>query len=53
MEVATRKSACCKPLARLCRIWEIIICEPKTPFGDPCVRFPGHLIRKQDPCIYS
>jgi len=53
MEVATSKRACCKPLTRLCRIWEIITREPKSPFGDPCVSFPGHLIRKPDPCIYS
>ncbi len=43
----------CRPLGRLCRIWEIITREPKTPFGDPCVNFPGHVIRKPDPCIYS
>lgn len=52
MDAATMK-CCCKPLTRLCRIWEIITREPKTPLGDPCVRFPGHLIRKPDPCIYS
>jgi len=37
----------------LCRIWQIITREPKTPTGDPCVNFPGHVIRKPDPCIYS
>ena len=41
------------PLSRLCRIWHIITREPKTPFGDPCVTFPAHLVRKPDPCIYS
>lgn len=39
--------------SNLCRIWHIITREPKTPCGDPCVTFPGHLIRKPDPCIYS
>jgi hypothetical protein len=48
-----RKQEGCRPLNRLCRIWTIITREPKTPFGDPCVLFPGHLIRKPDPCIYS
>lgn len=52
--VAARKGCGCRErAARLCRIWQIITREPKTPEGDPCVRFPGHLIRKPDPCIYS
>lgn len=38
---------------RLRCIWEIITREPKTSEGDPCVNFPGHIIRKPDPCIYS
>jgi hypothetical protein len=42
-----------KPRNRLCRIWEILTGEPKTPWGDPCVVIPGHLIRKPDPCIYD
>lgn len=51
---AVRKSCGCRERAsKLCRIWHIITREPKTPEGDPCVRFPGHLIRKPDPCIYS
>jgi hypothetical protein len=37
----------------LCRIWDILTHESKTPYGDPCVNFPGHVIRKPDPCIYS
>lgn len=40
-------------LGRLRRICEIITREPKSPHGDPCVKFPGHIIRKPDPCIYS
>lgn len=36
----------------LCRIW-CILTEEKTPEGDSCVVFPGHVIRKPDPCIYS
>lgn len=52
MELAQRHDRC-QPLSRLCRIWEIITREPKTPYGDPCVNFPAHVIRKPDPCIYS
>jgi hypothetical protein len=37
----------------LCRILCVLTREPKTPEGDPCVVFPGHVIRKPDPCIYS
>lgn len=48
-----RPERCTLKLGHLCRIWQIITREPKTPEGDPCVRFPGHLIRKPDPCIYS
>jgi hypothetical protein len=44
---------CRKPRFWPCKVWDIITREPKTPFGDPCVRFPGHIIRKPDPCIYS
>lgn len=44
---------CKRPKSRLCKIWHIITSEPKTPWGDPCVYFPGHLLRKPDPCIYS
>lgn len=42
-----------RPSTRLCKIWHIITSEPKTPWGDPCVYFPGYLLRKPDPCIYS
>lgn len=50
-----KKSDCrCKrSKKRLCKIWYIITSEPKTPWGDPCVYFPGYLLRKPDPCIYS
>jgi hypothetical protein len=44
-----RRGGCC----RLCKIWEIITREPKTPYGDPCVTIPGHIVHKPDPCIYS
>jgi hypothetical protein len=27
--------------------------EGKTPCGDPCVEFPGHILHKPDPCIYD
>lgn len=36
----------------LCRL-RTILKNRKTPYGDPCVVVPGHLIRKPDPCIYS
>ena len=36
----------------LCSIWRVLK-ERKTPYGDPCVVVPGHVIRKPDPCIYS
>lgn len=48
-----QKTRCRKDLPRLCKIWQIITRDPKTGSGDPCVQFPGHLIRKPDPCIYS
>lgn len=35
-----------------CKAWQILR-RGKTPYGDPCVTVPGHLIRKPDPCIYS
>ena len=35
----------------LCKLWKIIVDRPET--GDPCVTFPGHIINKPDPCIYS
>ncbi len=54
MTVHERRDDCRKKKpSRLCRVWQIITREPKNPFGDPCVRFPGHIIRKPDPCIYS
>ncbi|MEW8000629.1 MAG: hypothetical protein AB2795_18940 [Candidatus Thiodiazotropha endolucinida] len=53
MERIDKRKLCRSELSRLCKIWEIISREPKTPEGDPCVLFPGHLIRKPDPCIYS
>ena len=42
-----------RPGNTLCRIWHILTGDPETPEGDACVVFPGHLIRKPDPCIYS
>lgn len=53
MLTTSEKGDCCWKFRRLCRVWKIITREPKTPFGDPCVRFPGHVIRGPDPCIYS
>lgn len=53
VEKARTEGLCGRKFGRLCRIWHIITREPKTPEGDPCVRFPGHIIRKPDPCIYS
>src|SRR6476660_5591865 len=41
-----------RPRNRLCRIWHILTDE-KTPRGDPCVVFPGHVLHKPDPCIYD
>jgi hypothetical protein len=41
------------PKSTLCRIWHVLTHEPKTPFGDPCIVVPGHVIRKPDPCIYD
>lgn len=43
----------CRPKSTLCRIWYIITKERKTPYGDPCVEFPGHILHKPDPCIYD
>lgn len=43
-----RRSGCI-----LCRAWRILTEEAKTPYGDPCVVIPPHIIRKPDPCIYS
>jgi hypothetical protein len=37
----------------LCKAWCVLTRKSKTPYGDPCVTFPGHIIRKPDPCIYS
>jgi hypothetical protein len=37
----------------LCRVCQILLHGGKTPWGDPCVVVPGHLIRKPDPCIYD
>jgi hypothetical protein len=53
MKVAEDKSDCRKPKTKLCRIWHIITQERKTPCGDPCVEFPGHILHKPDPCIYD
>src|SRR5947207_12216766 len=47
------KSDCCRPKSKLGRIWYIITKERKTPYGDPCVEFPGHILHKPDPCIYD
>ncbi len=42
----------CQPkLGLLCRLWKIVVDRPET--GDPCVVFPGHILNKPDPCIYS
>jgi hypothetical protein len=42
-----------RPRNKLCRIWTILTGEPETPWGDPCVVVPGHVVRKPDPCIYD
>lgn len=53
MKASHDKSGCCRPKSKLCRIWYIIAKERKTPLGDPCVEFPGHILHKPDPCIYD
>lgn len=44
---------CRRPKSTLGRIWYILTKEQKTPCGDPCVTFPGHILHKPDPCIYD
>src|SRR6266540_1391976 len=46
------KCDCSRPKSTLGRICHIIK-ERKSPCGDPCVEFPGHLLHKPDPCIYD
>lgn len=53
MKDSCDKSDSCRPKSKLCRIWHIITNERKTPSGDPCVEFPGHILNKPDPCIYD
>ncbi len=53
MKEKQETSDCCRPKSKLCRIWHIISKEQKTPCGDPCVTFPGHILNKPDPCIYD
>lgn len=53
MEQKRQQRRCGLKFRRLCQIWQIITGDPKSDDGDVCVRFPGHIIRKPDPCIYS
>lgn len=53
MNDSREKSDCCRPKSTLCRICHIITKQRKTPCGDPCVTFPGHILHKPDPCIYD
>ena len=47
------KCDCRRPTSTIGRIWHVIAKERKTPCGDPCVEFPGHILHKPDPCIYD
>jgi hypothetical protein len=53
VKISRAKSDCQLPKSKLCRIWYLIAHERKTPCGDPCVEFPGHILHKPDPCIYD
>lgn len=46
-----RERGCPSFLGWLCRLWRIIARRPRG--GDPCVRLPGRVTNKPDPCIYS
>jgi hypothetical protein len=41
-----------RPGCILCRVWQVLTRE-KSPYGEPCVVIPGHVVDKPDPCIYS
>jgi hypothetical protein len=53
MKTSRDESDCRHPKTKLCRIWSVITKERKTPCGDPCIEFPGHVLHKPDPCIYD
>jgi len=44
MKASHTQSDCRRPKSKLCRICYIITQESKTPCGDPCVEFPGHIL---------
>jgi hypothetical protein len=48
---ATGEARCRGLFFWLCKVWRVVTRRPKT--GDPCLRVPGRLIHRPDPCIYS